>query len=76
MTIACLKDAGKLQNTNVDLNEVCRNNKQGVGSRSLPALSWDLIRKLTGAGSRLINFAEKNHIPELFTTLLQAAQGH
>ena len=27
-----------------------------------------------GAGERLISFAERNHIPELFTTLLQAGQ--
>ncbi|MGC8605562.1 MAG: B12-binding domain-containing radical SAM protein [Desulfomonilaceae bacterium] len=71
---ACLKDAGKLQNTNVDLNQVCRTiTKAGFQVIAGAILGFDEETK--GAGERLINFAEKNHIPELFTTLLQAGPG-
>jgi radical SAM superfamily enzyme YgiQ (UPF0313 family) len=72
--IACLKDAGKLQNTNVDLSEVCKTiNKAGFQVIAGAILGFDGETK--GAGAQLISFAERTHIPEIFTTLLQAAQG-
>jgi hypothetical protein len=71
---ACLKDAGKLQNTNVDLNLVCQKiAKAGFQVIAGAILGFD--EEKTGAGERLIKFAEQNHIPELFTTLLQAGEG-
>jgi radical SAM superfamily enzyme YgiQ (UPF0313 family) len=71
---ACLKDAGKLQNTNVDLNQVCRKiSKAGFQVIAGAILGFDEETK--GAGERLIKFAENNYIPELFTTLLQAGPG-
>ncbi|MFH0960009.1 MAG: B12-binding domain-containing radical SAM protein [Pseudomonadota bacterium] len=70
----CLKDAGKLQNTNVDLSLVCQKiAKAGFQVIAGAILGFD--EEKSGAGTRLINFAEQNHIPELFTTLLQAGQG-
>ncbi len=71
---ACLKDAGKIQNTNIDLNEVCRKIARG-GFQVIAGAILGFDQETTGAGSRLIKFAEKNHIPELFTTLLQAGKG-
>ncbi len=71
---ACLKDAGKLQNTNVDLDQVCQKiSKAGFQVIAGAILGFDEETK--GAGGRLISFAERNHIPELFTTLLQAGPG-
>ena len=71
---ASLIGAGKIQNTNVDLNQVCRKiSKAGFQIIAGAILGFDEETK--GAGGRLINFAEKNHIPELFTTLLQAGPG-
>jgi radical SAM superfamily enzyme YgiQ (UPF0313 family) len=71
---ACLKDAGKLQNTNVDLNMVCQKiAKAGFQVIAGAILGFD--EEKSGAGERLIKFAEQNHIPELFTTLLQAGEG-
>lgn len=70
----CLKEAKKLQNTNIDLNEVCRKiSRAGFQVISGAILGFDQETK--GAGKRLIDFAEKNHIPELFATLLQAGPG-
>ncbi len=71
---ACLKDAGKLQNTNVDLSMVCQKiAKAGFQVIAGAILGFD--EEKSGAGERLIKFAEQNHIPELFTTLLQAGEG-
>ena len=71
---ACLKDAGKLQNTNVDLDQVC----QKISTAGFQIIAGTILGfdgEAKGAGERLISFAERNHIPELFTTLLQAGQG-
>ncbi len=71
---ASLIGAGKIQNTNVDLNQVCRKiSKAGFQIIAGAILGFDEETK--GAGGRLTSFAEKNHIPELFTTLLQAGPG-
>jgi len=70
----CLRDAGKFQNTNVDLNQVSQKlARAGFQIQAGAILGFDAEK--TGAGTRLINFAEKNHIPQFFITLLQAGPG-
>lgn len=71
---ACLKGAGKIQNTNVDLNQVCRKISKG-GFQVIAGAILGFDEETKGAGGRLISFAEDNHIPELFATLLQAGPG-
>lgn len=70
----CLKDAGKTQNVNIDLDQVAQKiSKAGFQVIAGTILGFD--GEKSGAGKRLIDFAQKNHIPELFTTLLQAGPG-
>lgn len=70
----CLKNAGKTQNLNVNLDEVTRKiSKAGFEVIAGTILGFDGEKK--GAGQRLINFAQRNNLPELFTTLLQAGPG-
>jgi radical SAM superfamily enzyme YgiQ (UPF0313 family) len=70
----CLKDAGKLQNVNIDLDQVVQKITK-VGFEIIAGTILGFDGEKSGAGKRLIDFARKNHIPELFTTLLQAAPG-
>ena len=70
----CLKDVGKLQNVNIDLDLVAHKiTKAGFEVIAGTILGFDGEKK--EAGQRLIDFAQKNHIPELFTTLLQCGPG-
>ena len=48
---ACLKDAGKIQNTNIDLNEVCRKIARG-GFQVIAGAILGFDQETTGAGSR------------------------
>ena len=70
----CLKNAGKLQNVNIDMDLAAQKiTKAGFEIIAGTILGFD--GEKSGAGKRLIDFARKNHIPELFTTLLQAGPG-
>jgi len=70
----CLKDAGKLQNVNIDLDQVVQKiSKAGFQVIAGTILGFD--DEKSGAGQRLIDFAQRNHIPEVFSTLLQAGPG-
>ncbi|HMK37522.1 MAG TPA: B12-binding domain-containing radical SAM protein [Desulfomonilaceae bacterium] len=69
-----LKEAKKFQNTAVDLDEVCQKiNRAGLQIIAGCILGFDHER--AGADQRLIDFAAKNNIPEMFVTLLQAGPG-
>jgi radical SAM superfamily enzyme YgiQ (UPF0313 family) len=69
-----LKDAGKLQNVNIDMDQVVQKiSKAGFQVIAGTILGFD--DEKSGAGQRLIDFAQRNHIPEVFTTLLQAGPG-
>jgi radical SAM superfamily enzyme YgiQ (UPF0313 family) len=69
-----LKEAKKFQNAAVDLDRVCEKiNRAGLQIIAGCILGFDNERK--GADQRLIEFASKNQIPEMFVTLLQAGPG-
>jgi len=69
-----LKEAKKFQNVAVDLDRVCEKiNRAGLQIIAGCILGFDNERQ--GADQRLIDFACRNHIPEMFVTLLQAAPG-
>jgi radical SAM superfamily enzyme YgiQ (UPF0313 family) len=71
---ANLKDAKKFQNAAVDLDQVCdKINRAGLQIIAGCILGFDNEGK--GADQRLIDFASRNHIPEMFVTLLQAGPG-
>ncbi len=69
-----LKEAKKYQNTGVDLVSACRK----ISSAGFQVIAGTIIgfdREKSGAGKRLIEFANKTNIPEIFATLLQAGPG-
>lgn len=69
-----LKDANKFQNAAVDLDRVCEKiNRAGLQIIAGCILGFDNERQ--GADQRLIDFASRNHIPDMFVTLLQAGPG-
>ncbi len=69
-----LKEAKKFQNSAVDLDQVCAKiNAAGLQVVAGCILGFDNEGK--GADQRLIDFASRNHIPEMFVTMLQAAPG-
>ncbi len=64
----------KHQNAAVDLDEVCRKiNEAGLQIQAGCIIGFDHER--SGADQRLIDFAVRNQIPEMFTTMLQAGPG-
>lgn len=69
-----LKLARKFQNSAVDLDEVCRTiNRAGLIIIAGCVIGFD--KEPPGAGQRLIDFAMRNNIPEMFITLLQVGPG-
>ncbi len=69
-----LRNVKKLQNASVDLNDACRTiNEAGLEIVAGCIIGFDGER--SGADRRLIEFAEKNSIPEMFVTMLQAGPG-
>jgi len=69
-----LKQAKKFQNAAVDLDEVCEKiNRAGLQIIAGCILGFD--NESQGADQRLIDFASRNHIPDMFVTLLQAGPG-
>ena len=69
-----LQEAGKLQNVATNLDDVCRLiGKAGLQIIAGCIIGFDAEKK--GAGLRLVKFAERTKVPEMFVTLLQAAPG-
>ncbi|MBI4963493.1 MAG: B12-binding domain-containing radical SAM protein [Desulfomonile tiedjei] len=69
-----LRQAKKFQNTSVDLDQVCETvNRAGLQVIAGCIIGFD--NEEPGADQRLIEFANRNHIPEMFVTLLQAGPG-
>jgi len=69
-----LKLTKKLQNAAVDLDSVCETiNKAGLQIIAGCIIGFDNERP--GADERLIEFANRNQIPEMFITLLQVGPG-
>ncbi|MBI5572279.1 MAG: B12-binding domain-containing radical SAM protein [Desulfomonile tiedjei] len=69
-----LELVSKHQNVGVDLDEVCEKiNRAGLQIIAGCIIGFDNERP--GADQRLIDFAQRNHIPEMFATLLQASPG-
>jgi radical SAM superfamily enzyme YgiQ (UPF0313 family) len=69
-----LRAAGKLQNVATDLDKACRTiNEAGLEIIAGCILGFD--NEKPGADQRLIDFAVRNRIPEMFVTLLQAGPG-
>ena len=69
-----LKQAKKHQNTGLDLGLACRKiNRAGLQIIAGCILGFD--SELRGSDQRLIDFAERNDIPEMFINMLQAAPG-
>lgn len=72
--VESLKLTGKVQNAAVDLDQVCRTiNRAGLQIIAGCIIGFDNERP--GAGRRLLDFARRNQIPEMFITLLQAGPG-
>ncbi|MDQ1238986.1 MAG: hypothetical protein QG577_1171 [Thermodesulfobacteriota bacterium] len=62
--------AKKFQNVHADLDKVCLEiTKAGFQIIAGAIIGFD--NEKPGAGNRLVEFARRNHIPELFTSLLQ-----
>jgi radical SAM superfamily enzyme YgiQ (UPF0313 family) len=69
-----LRRSGKIQNVTIDLGEACEKiNRAGLQIIAGCILGFDHERP--GADQRLIDFAARQHIPEMFITLLQAGPG-
>jgi radical SAM superfamily enzyme YgiQ (UPF0313 family) len=74
LDVESLKQAKKSQNVGVDLDAVCdRINRAGLLIWAGCIIGFDMERP--GADRRLLDFARRRHIPEMFITLLQAAPG-
>jgi radical SAM superfamily enzyme YgiQ (UPF0313 family) len=66
--------AKKFQNVHADLDKVCLEiTKAGFQIIAGAIIGFD--NEKPGAGNRLVEFAQRNHIPELFTSLLQVGPG-
>ena len=69
-----LERAGKHQNARVDLDQVCaRVTRAGLQIIAGCIIGFD--HEAPGADQRLIDFAQRNHVPEMFITALQAGPG-
>lgn len=69
-----LKGAKKYQNVGKDLDQVCSEiARAGFQIIAGAIIGFDNEKK--GAGQRLVDFANRNHIPEVLTTLLQVGPG-
>jgi len=69
-----LRQCGKTQNLSTDIHEACSTiNRAGLQIIAGCILGFDHERP--GADQRLIDFARRQQIPEMFVTLLQAGPG-
>ena len=69
-----LLHAKKFQNIALDLDQVCRTINE-AGLQLIAGCIIGLDHERQGADQRLIDFADRNQIPEMFVTLLQAGPG-
>lgn len=69
-----LRGAKKFQNVHADLDSVCRVITE-AGLQIIAGCIIGFDGEKSGADKRLIEFAERNSIPEMFVTLLQAGPG-
>jgi radical SAM superfamily enzyme YgiQ (UPF0313 family) len=69
-----LKGAKKYQNASADLYTLC-DKITHAGLQIIAGCIIGFDNEQPGAGRRLIEFADRTRIPEIFTTLLQAAPG-
>ena len=69
-----LLGARKYQNASADLGSLCENITR-AGLQIIAGCIIGFDNEQVGAGKRLIDFANHTRIPEIFTTLLQAAPG-
>jgi radical SAM superfamily enzyme YgiQ (UPF0313 family) len=69
-----LKLVSKHQNAAVDLDEVCEKITR-AGLQIIAGCIIGFDNERPGADERLIDFAQRNQIPEMFVTLLQASPG-
>jgi radical SAM superfamily enzyme YgiQ (UPF0313 family) len=71
---ASLQQVGKVQNVAVDLDQVCREiNRAGLIIQAGCIIGFD--QEKPGADQRLLDFARRNQVPEMFINLLQVAPG-
>jgi radical SAM superfamily enzyme YgiQ (UPF0313 family) len=69
-----LRNARKYQNVATDLELACKKiNRAGLGIIAGCIIGFD--NEKPGADQRLVDFASRTHIPEMFVSLLQAAEG-
>jgi radical SAM superfamily enzyme YgiQ (UPF0313 family) len=69
-----LKQVGKVQNVAVDLDLVCQEiNRAGLIILAGCIIGFD--QEKPGADQRLLDFAQRTQVPEMFVTLLQVAPG-
>jgi radical SAM superfamily enzyme YgiQ (UPF0313 family) len=74
LDIDSLKSVGKVQNLAVDLDAACQKiNRAGLQVIAGCIIGFD--NEAPGADQRLIDFAVRNRIPEVFATMLQAMPG-
>lgn len=69
-----LRRSGKIQNLAIDLEEACEKINRG-GLQIIAGCILGFDHERPGADQRLIDFAARRHIPEMFITLLQAGPG-
>lgn len=69
-----LRASGKFQNVAVDLDRACQTINQ-AGMMVIAGCIVGFDNETHGADGRLIKFAIRNQIPEMFVSLLQAAPG-
>jgi len=72
--VSSLKQAKKLQNAAVDLDEVCRRISR-AGLQIIAGCIVGFDNEEPAADQRLLDFAFRNDIPEMFVTPLQAGPG-
>jgi radical SAM superfamily enzyme YgiQ (UPF0313 family) len=69
-----LASVGKRQNLAVDLDQAC-GAIAGAGLMVMAACILGFDNEEAGAGQRFVDFARRNHIPDVFATLLHAVPG-
>jgi radical SAM superfamily enzyme YgiQ (UPF0313 family) len=69
-----LRSTKKYQNVSVDLDQVCEKITR-AGMQIIAGCIVGFDNERPGVDQRLLDFAERNHIPEMFVTMLQVGPG-
>jgi radical SAM superfamily enzyme YgiQ (UPF0313 family) len=69
-----LRSTKKYQNVNADLDQVCEKITR-AGMQIIAGCIVGFDNERSGVDQRLLDFAERNHIPEMFVTMLQVGPG-